>query len=302
MANVTKPIALDESIHTTENTPRNIADVVAEELVGIKQAIGNVINLSNCRQMNYASYEQLTPAQKVGAIVVTDYPVSESVSVTADGVKSYGTLLNELYALVDLTKITNESTILNGMDVFTIIRIESDLLIYELTQFYNQKVAVNEFQLKSSNSSFAAFYDGSYINQSSNIVPNGKVLTLYYNCNPSTAQTKPVMLVNGSVVGEFATDADYVSYGNGTVKDALDDMFVQTTVTPNISIPAQGYNFYSYDKPDGYKLISVNMEQNSLAIFSQITNFGNTDRISFFNAYTQAITLEHSITLTFVKL
>lgn len=87
-----------------------------------------------------------------------------------------------------------------------------------------------------------------------------------------------------------------------TVQDALDDMFVQTTVTPNISIPAKGYNFYSYDKPVGYKLISVNMEQNSLAIFSQITKFGNTDRISFFNAYTEAVTLEHSITLTFVKI
>jgi len=39
MATVTKPIALDESINTTEQTPRNIADVLAEELKGIADSI-----------------------------------------------------------------------------------------------------------------------------------------------------------------------------------------------------------------------------------------------------------------------
>ena len=39
MATVTKPIALDESINTTEQTPRNIADVLAEELKGIADNI-----------------------------------------------------------------------------------------------------------------------------------------------------------------------------------------------------------------------------------------------------------------------
>ena len=33
MSEVTKPIALDESLNTTESTPRNIADVLADELV-----------------------------------------------------------------------------------------------------------------------------------------------------------------------------------------------------------------------------------------------------------------------------
>lgn len=39
MATVTKPIALDESLNTTEATPRNIADVLAEELSGIASAL-----------------------------------------------------------------------------------------------------------------------------------------------------------------------------------------------------------------------------------------------------------------------
>lgn len=39
MATVTKPIALDESLNTTEVSPRNIADVLAQELEGIAQAL-----------------------------------------------------------------------------------------------------------------------------------------------------------------------------------------------------------------------------------------------------------------------
>lgn len=40
MATVTKPIALDESLNTTEVPSRNVADVLAEELQNIAQAIG----------------------------------------------------------------------------------------------------------------------------------------------------------------------------------------------------------------------------------------------------------------------
>ena len=39
MATVTKPIALDESINTTEGTSRNIADVLAQELANIATSI-----------------------------------------------------------------------------------------------------------------------------------------------------------------------------------------------------------------------------------------------------------------------
>lgn len=80
-----------------------------------------------------------------------------------------------------------------------------------------------------------------------------------------------------------------------------DELIKTVEITPNISVPANGYNFCAYDKPSGYRLISVNTGLNGLSIFSQISYFGSIDRISFFNAYTQAITLSHPITLTFIK-
>lgn len=41
MAEITKPIILDESVNTTELSPRNIADVLAQELSGIASAINS---------------------------------------------------------------------------------------------------------------------------------------------------------------------------------------------------------------------------------------------------------------------
>lgn len=42
MATVTKPIALDESLNTTELVPRNVADVLAEELGAIATAVSRI--------------------------------------------------------------------------------------------------------------------------------------------------------------------------------------------------------------------------------------------------------------------
>ena len=46
-------------------------------------------------------------------------PERESVSVTADGVKTYGTLLSELYALVDRNKIGVDTALL--LDLGTLV-------------------------------------------------------------------------------------------------------------------------------------------------------------------------------------
>lgn len=59
MATVTKPIALDESINTTELSPRNIADVLAQELSGIASAISSGSSIASyilrCPTSGYTS-------------------------------------------------------------------------------------------------------------------------------------------------------------------------------------------------------------------------------------------------------
>lgn len=53
-------------------------------------------------------------------------PNITGVSVTADGVKTYGTLLNELFALIDSTKITMDSKVVISGSIFTISYIGSE--------------------------------------------------------------------------------------------------------------------------------------------------------------------------------
>ena len=111
MATQYAPIAKDSSINTTEQTPRNIADVLAEELSAIEQAIaggsgsgGHVIEDTNgtaltqradlqfvgvyteddstndrtkvniVRPMSAAEMRALSPAERVGFIRTTDEP------------------------------------------------------------------------------------------------------------------------------------------------------------------------------------------------------------------------------------
>lgn len=70
MATVTKPLALNESLNSTENTPRNVADILAEELDGIKQAIngqsgsgsGHIIQNSSGANMPSENTMQFTDA------------------------------------------------------------------------------------------------------------------------------------------------------------------------------------------------------------------------------------------------
>ena len=78
MATVTKPIALDESLNTTELAPRNVADVLAEELAKISGAISHIalpttydelsdledVNISSPTNGQYLQYDSVTQKWK----------------------------------------------------------------------------------------------------------------------------------------------------------------------------------------------------------------------------------------------
>lgn len=64
-----------------------------------------------------------------------------SVSVTADGVKTYGALFNELFALVDFSKINANSMLQYGSGEVCVCRLISPTAIY----FENTNVEANSF-------------------------------------------------------------------------------------------------------------------------------------------------------------
>lgn len=64
-----------------------------------------------------------------------------SVSVTADGVKTYGALFNELFALVDFSKINANSMLQYGSGEVCVCRLVSPTAIY----FENTNIEANSF-------------------------------------------------------------------------------------------------------------------------------------------------------------
>lgn len=101
MATVTKPIALDESINTTEQTPRNIADVLAEELKGIADnilppnasqiAYDNTASGLTATNVQDAIDEVISSQADVIADTMADLTENKTATVT-DGVADFETI------------------------------------------------------------------------------------------------------------------------------------------------------------------------------------------------------------------
>lgn len=152
-----------------------------------------------------------------------DIPVGDIeedyVEVTADGVKTYATLLNELYALVDKSKLNNNSY----------IRQSSSYTVYKYASHNDSSIKffyvggstsnydINLLQLGTNQEDnlyigYSTSTSSTAINNvSSNIVPNGRKITLYYGTKSSTIQLN--------------TDAQHciMSDGETSVEEAIDN-------------------------------------------------------------------------------
>lgn len=86
MATVTKPMALDESMNTTESTSRNIADVLAQELSGIASAITGGSDKAN--KTDIATVEPTNTASRaysVGELVYVNGNLYKVIRAIASG-------------------------------------------------------------------------------------------------------------------------------------------------------------------------------------------------------------------------
>lgn len=108
MATVTKPMALDESIKTTESTSRNIADVLAQELSGIASAITGGNDKAN--KTDIATVESGSTASRaysVGELVYVNGNLYKVITAIASGATfTVGTNIqstNASGALMDMT-------------------------------------------------------------------------------------------------------------------------------------------------------------------------------------------------------
>lgn len=110
--------------------------------------------------------------------------INETVSVTGNGVKTIAQLLNELYALVDNSKITNNATVnLGGGAVYHLISKSNSYLEFTYSQAAASAVNVGDVQMGSNSKYYSGAASSSgytRTNNSSIVIDNGKVIKLVY--------------------------------------------------------------------------------------------------------------------------
>jgi hypothetical protein len=220
MVEVTKPVALNESLNTTDSTPKNIADVLKDKLGDIASAIsggggsgGHTIQNASGTNMPQEPTMQFTDShvsddstnektviENIKSVTETQFEsatedglydvdvegaeigeISEDyVEVTADGNKTYAQLLNELYADADLIKA-------NGSTTRLIIGVSifnifglSNYECYFSAASLNGQLPATEEIRVSSSSYYNRYRQGQFSDLSSTKPTSGTKITLYY--------------------------------------------------------------------------------------------------------------------------
>lgn len=138
----------------------------------------------------------------------------EYVEVTADGVKTVSTLLNELYALIDRTKIGENSQLvqISGNDItcFEFARIRSDRInFYSIDQADTTTLYTTEYSVRATNSTGYNWNVGvngtsSVSNLASVILSSGVKYILYYGTDKAVVDLQTTanrcLMSNGSTV------------------------------------------------------------------------------------------------------
>ena len=252
MAEITKPIALDESFNTTEGSPRNVADVLAQgigDLVTVVSRIshqttydelsdledvnisaptnGDVLTYDGSKWVNgqvgggsveqmiapvetsttasqaYAIGEQFilngtlytaTAAITAGGTIVINgnctasdtvteqiqnIKQGESVSVIADGVKTYQQVLNSLFALLDTTKITYNSYMKYGNYIYRLTLIMTGLYQFTVASIASSNTFIQKISVSAS-SGCERMSGSTFTDLTSQVPTNGATFTIYY--------------------------------------------------------------------------------------------------------------------------
>lgn len=117
---------------------------------------------------------------------LTDAVNRGSVSVTADGVKTYTGLLNELFALIDANKLSQKSRLLLGNAYVSVAQITNNYLVFDgIVDFLvTGKIFAYCIYLSAANSVFMETETSEtqtlFTNNSSTVAPSGQVIRIYY--------------------------------------------------------------------------------------------------------------------------
>lgn len=103
-----------------------------------------------------------------------------SINVTADGVKTYKTLLNELYALIDDTKLSSTTYIVFSSSIFRYSRPFDGGYSFFLSYGNASLEIIDHFLVHPSNSLYTEYLNGNISSYQDGVAASGAKIELYY--------------------------------------------------------------------------------------------------------------------------
>ena len=150
---------------------------------------GTILNLINVDGTNPAtaiSYDNTSSGLNATNVqnAIDELAIKGNVSVTADGIKTYGQLLDALFALIDSTKINQNTTVnhqysATGFDTLNRSQTASDKFTFTCI-YVDNSMNVITAALRSTGSTLKISDNGTITDFSSTVASNGTKFTLYY--------------------------------------------------------------------------------------------------------------------------
>ena len=163
------------------NTTAGNASTAATTAVGTANNAMSLVNQTNTKIGTLANLNTTDKTSIVNAInEVYGMAGGDSVSVTADGVKTASQLLDDLFAAVDITKVTTKSTFAKDDSVFTITGITNSRLAFVNISVSLTDTIITEVHVMNSASTYQANVNGTASDSSSYVFPVGTTFSIVY--------------------------------------------------------------------------------------------------------------------------
>ena len=303
MATVTKPIALDESFNTTEVTPRNIADVLADEL--------SRITGRNASQVEYDNTEsELTADNVQDALdeIVEDIPTVPSVDIQT-AVDEFETYNGGLLSSLKVSLTPNQD--LHGYDSPWVGGAGKNKLNFNLSSQTingvtltnnNGVLTLNGTNDGTGNSDFAI---GSYPSATA-IIPSGTYKFIVSDTNKSV---RMLIGYNGSTLGSTYT-SDIVNASNGisaviirvATGVTVNNVTVKPMVTTDQSLTYDDWTPYENICPiSGHTEVDVDVSDGQATQEQIVVNLGGTYYGGVLDVVTGEMTLDRKYKKGFTR-
>ena len=165
------------------NTTAGNASTAATNAVGTANNAMSLVNQTNTKIGTLANLNTTDKTSIVNAINEVEGQVNPgSVSITADGVKTYGQVLDDLFALVDASKInTKSSLVIESGSTKYVFGIESIGVAFSFSAVRQTASATTiEELVVASSSSYVTSYNGTVTDSTNNAASSGMIFTIVY--------------------------------------------------------------------------------------------------------------------------